>query len=562
MSGRRERASLLPNANNPQLLIRLVGLVAAGIRRPRALAEVLEVELRTVHYYTQAAAWLGLMDGVNELQLTRHGLELAFAEPQHRLRHFAAAVWRNEVALELLMGRQEMPSKEDIAQWIRGEEPDLADSTALRRASALRSLLEPAFGRKPSARRSSTEQLLLPFAVGEPDAPRLRLPRKPRPVDVRAGMDDNPDVYARLLLALLEHGELRTGHLRALLDEMGAADAALGTYAEMAIRRGDAAREGDKLVVSAGAVRRRELAGDGTLVALTDAGYRTWLDLARRHKRTPMDERLAERMARRYAAWDRRIFHGTPSPADIDAKLDALLPGRLADRLPRAEDTGPALAKTEGAYVDNIDQRGMLVAFPRTLTAFAGGVAAANSLLRRNRAAPAGVRVPDAVEPVRRVHAGLLSPGDDPLRAVPDTFSLRLRLLTSCPAVALLTALLLLDRRPELSMRLREAGPGLVLRLGKLEVGPLMPTLVAFSESLGHVVSVPPQGGLDGPTLVAVAKALGLASQVGRRVVLNEEMFARLQEDPEARLVYDSLGPLVDRVAAWLQGLDAPVMVS
>lgn len=560
MSGRRERASLLPNANNPQLLIRLVGLVAAGIRRPRALAEVLEIEVRTVHYYTQAAAWLGLLDGVKELQLTRHGLELAFAEPQHRLRHFAAAVWRNDAARELLQGRPALPSREDIAAWITAQDPELAASTALRRASAVRALIAPAFGRRPSPRRPSSEQLLLPFAVGEPDAPRLRLPRQPRPVDTRAGFDENPDVYARIQLALLEHGELRTGHLRALLDEMGARDAALGTYVDMALRRGDAVREGEKLVVTAGAVRRRELAGDGALVALTDPAYREWLAQARRAGRTPMDQRLHQRLARRYAAWDRRIFGGTPDAESIDRKLDALLPGRLADRLPTAEDTGPPLARTTGAYVDNIDQQGMLVAFPRTVTAFAGGVSAVNSLLRRNRAAPAGVRLPDGVEAPRRAHGGLAAPGEDPLRAVPDTFSLRLRLLTTCPALALLTALLVLDRRPDLGLRLREGGAGLLVRFGKLEVGPLMPSLVAFSAAAGHVVAVPPQGALDGPTLVAVARSLGLASKVGRRVVLSEDMFARLQEDPESRLVYDSLLPVVDRVLAWLQGLDAPVM--
>ncbi|NOY28561.1 MAG: hypothetical protein GXP62_22125, partial [Oligoflexia bacterium] len=48
MSGRRPRSELVPNANNPRLLLRLVGFIATGIRRPGPLAEVLEVELRTV----------------------------------------------------------------------------------------------------------------------------------------------------------------------------------------------------------------------------------------------------------------------------------------------------------------------------------------------------------------------------------------------------------------------------------------------------------------------------------------------------------------------------------
>ena len=40
MSSRKERADILPNANNPRLLMRLVGLVAAGLRRPRALVAI------------------------------------------------------------------------------------------------------------------------------------------------------------------------------------------------------------------------------------------------------------------------------------------------------------------------------------------------------------------------------------------------------------------------------------------------------------------------------------------------------------------------------------------
>ena len=61
MSPRKHRADLIPNANNPRLLQRLVRLVASGIRKQRALADVLQIELRTVHYYTQAGEWLGLL---------------------------------------------------------------------------------------------------------------------------------------------------------------------------------------------------------------------------------------------------------------------------------------------------------------------------------------------------------------------------------------------------------------------------------------------------------------------------------------------------------------------
>ena len=80
MNSRRQRADLIPNANNPRLLQRLVRLVASGIRKQRALADVLQVELRTVHYYTQAGEWLGLLDTDREVHLTPRGVEFAFAE--------------------------------------------------------------------------------------------------------------------------------------------------------------------------------------------------------------------------------------------------------------------------------------------------------------------------------------------------------------------------------------------------------------------------------------------------------------------------------------------------
>ena len=36
----RPRGERIPNANNPRLLVRLLTLVASGLRRPKALAEV------------------------------------------------------------------------------------------------------------------------------------------------------------------------------------------------------------------------------------------------------------------------------------------------------------------------------------------------------------------------------------------------------------------------------------------------------------------------------------------------------------------------------------------
>ena len=564
MSSRKERAEILPNANNPRLLMRLVGLVAAGLRRPRALAEVLEVEVRTVHYYTQAATWLGLLHGVHEVQLTRHGLAMAFAEPRQRRRHYAHAVWRTPAARDLLLGRKTMPDAQAIAAWIQERDPELAETTARRRASAIRSLLEPAFGRRPSARTPQGEQLQLPFGR-PPSSPELDDGPPPRPpaTPVRhvSGDEDNLDVYARLLRRLLDHGELRTGHLRALLDEMDARDVPLGPYAEMAVRRGDATRDGDRLIITEGAVQRREVAGDTVLVALTEPGYRRWLRLARQtpESLTPMQRRERSHYQRQYRSWDLRVFGQAPTPSAVDKALARLLPGRIAEALPRAESAGEALARTQGSFVENLGVRYLPVAFPREITTFAGGVTAANALARRNRSAPAGVRLPDPMETARVFHAGLHPPGGTRQRLVPDTFSLRLRLITACPAMSLTAALLILDRRPDAPVQVRLAGDRPMVWWQGAELGPALAVFSAFGAAQHWVVSRPPHGGLSDSELASTARAVGIASRTGRRLVLDEELFAKLQEDPEARLVYESLLPLEDSLHAWLDRLDTPI---
>jgi hypothetical protein len=564
MSSRKQREELVPNANNPRLLMRLVGLIAAGLRRPRALAEVLEVELRTVHYYTQAAAWLGLVQGLSEVQLTRHGLALAFAEPRHRLRHYAHAVWRTPAARDLLLGREEMPDAETVTDWIREQDPELAESTARRRASSIRSLLEPAIGRRPSPRTPQGEQLLLPFGTRRaPDDLEDGPPPQPKPSPVRhqPGVEDNLDIYTRLLCSLLDNGELRTGHLRALLDDMGASDVPLGPYAELAVRRGDAIRIEDRLVASAGAILRRDVAADPVLIALTDPGYRRWLRLARQSPDhlTPVQRRERTAYERRYLGWDLRVFGNRPSPDAVEKALARVLPGRIADALPRAESSGAKLARTQGPFLDHIHVEGLPIAFPHTLTALAGGVTAANALARRNRASPAGVRPPDIIDTLRVYHAGLVSPGSAPPRLVPDTFTLRLQLVSCSPAFSLLAALLILDRRPDsgVSLRLHSEVPTVHWRGRAL--APLLHVFAAFADHRGWHLARPPHSGLTHRGLTSTARAVGVASRAGERIVLDEELFAKLQEDPEARIVYEALLPLEDALYAWLDQLTDPI---
>ena len=49
------------------------------------------------------------------------------------------------------------------------------------------------------------------------------------------------------------------------------------------------------------------------------------------------------------------------------------------------------------------------------------------------------------------------------------------------------------------------------------------------------------------------------ATRVANRLVLDEALFMRLQEDPEAQMAHEGLAPLEDRLHAWLDSLSAPI---
>lgn len=562
MEARRPRAELVPNANNPRLLLRLVGLVASGVRRPALLAEVLEVELRTVHYYSQAAQWLGLLEADGELRLSPRGLALAYAEPAEQARQYAEAAWANPLAARLLGAGEDLPPVEAIAEIIREVEPGLADATARRRASSLRSLLSPAAGRRPAPAVPRAQQLGLPF-------PAPSTPPPPTPVDLRAGVDESFDVYRRLLLALLDHGELSSSQVRAVLDAMGARDAALGAYVEVAARRGDAVRMDDRLVATRGAAQRRDVAEDGVLVALTDPLYREYLaaleQAALPARRGPQAMAEAQRLrarlgplASRFAPWDLRIFGQRLQPGAVDLATSGLLVGRSLAATPVAAAPGAPLRATTGPFLDQVELEGVAVTFPRALLGLRGGVAVLNERLRVERAAPAGVRLPGPLDPRLRVHGGLLAPGEEPPRAIPDNFSLRLRAITHTPALSLLTALLLAGRRgPDRPVVRAPSPPDTpTLDLPGGERAPLLRALERFCAACDMVALRPASGGLADADLVQLAVDLGLAVRARERLLLEEALFVRLQEDPECRLVYEALLPWEDRLMAWFEALE------
>jgi hypothetical protein len=547
----RDRSSLVPNANNPRLLLRVLAMVAAGIRRPRALAEVLEIEIRTVHYYTQACEWLGLLSFDQEVHLTERGMELAFAEPHRQMELYGRAVWSNGFAQGLLQGCTEMPERDAIATYILQREPTMSSVTARRRASSVYSLLEPAMGLQPASTEPAGRQLSLPFLA--PKTETTSLPPT-APVDLSAGVEHNPDIYCRVLNALLDNGELRIGQLRALLDRIGARNAPIGAYTDLAVQRGDAIRVEDRLVIQPAGVQRESVALDGVMVAFSDPEYRSWLDLVRRDPKNynPVERRDFWALGNRFAAWDLRVFGSRQQFDTIDSALERVLSGRSLDLIPVALPQSVDPTNCEEPFIDCLDKPGMMISFPQCLGELAGGVTSVNAVLRRNRAAPAGVRLPSPVDSRAVVHGGVLYPGEIQPRAFADNLSLRLRTLTHTPTISLLGALLVLDRRHDAPLEIQVSHSGPMVQWSGNGLGPVLPLMHQFATSQGWIAAMPRTTGLTGLMLEALARALGIATRVGHRLLLDEALFLRLQDEPEARMTYDSLLPLVDRWHTWL----------
>ncbi len=549
MPPRSPRHTLVPNANNVQLLTRLLELVAQGVRDARSLAGLLDCEVRTVHYYTQAGEWLGLLEPDEDARLTGLGLEFVYAGGE-RAEVYARAAWSNAFVRELMQGRGTvLPERDDIAYFIRRLRPDMADTTSYRRATAVHALLEPAVRYRHGALKASRTQLGLPFSE-----PATREPAAQATASLRGDSGDVPEVYRLVLGALLDHGELTPGHVRALLDRAGAREFPVGDCMQLAIRRGDAHRREECLVVSRGAVRRSQLTDTAVGVALSDPGYRAYLDLLRGAARGDLAAtRQYKALRDRYAGWDQRVFGGAAEPARLAADLDRILMGRGIDTFPLAgEPLGTSLAGGR-SFLDSLDEEGLILILPSSLLLLLGGVSAVNRLLEGSRREKNGVRLPHLAEVHQVVHGGLLHPGEATPRAIPDTVSLRLRVLGQVPHLAMLTALLILHRQGGPRVEVSQGEGGLrVLRVGE-DLGDAFSVLDAFAEGQGWTVARRARGGLRAEDLARILQALGVAVTVRDRLLLEEGFFARLRAEPEDRELHQQLRPLVDRLLGWIE---------
>jgi hypothetical protein len=377
-----------------------------------------------------------------------------------------------------------------------------------------------------------------------------------RPVSLegRSGEHD-PEAYRLVLGALLEHGELSLGHLRALLDRADAAAMPVGGLVELAVQRGDAVRLDERLVTTGAAVVRRDLAASVPSIVLSDPAYRAYLADA---VEAVTDRKAAIRrdaVAAKFKAWDRRLFGRALDTATVSADLDQVLLDRPLGAFTVARADGAAIEPVRAPFLDVWEQPNLRIARPAWLGQLQGGVAAVHALVRR-AARQGGVALPDLGDVPVATHAGLYAPGEPGPRVVTDNRSLRLRALEHTPVLSLGAALLLLHRqRPErLAIVEDKAGWGVQVA-GKTT--PVWDVIDAFAESRGWTALRGPSGGLHPAVWVRVLEVLGLATLVGRQLVLAEPLFARAHGEAEEGQVFARLVPLSHAFEAWLDSADA-----
>ncbi|MBM4365696.1 MAG: hypothetical protein FJ102_05735 [Deltaproteobacteria bacterium] len=490
-----------PALGNPRRLARVIDAVFAGTRRPAQVARQLDLEVRVVRAYLAHAAWMGMLAEPAEPRLLPLGL--AFAVAGNKRPHVLAEV----VAAHPVLSRLPADAKAAVATL---EAEDLArrDARAILRLAAA--------ARRPRASVAGPEQMHLAFAG--PVAPRAL------PLDADQN-DDSLDVYAVLLRALLEHGELRLNTIRGLLDEARAPEANLGGYVALAVRRGDATRLGDAVLATPGAVARADLAESVVSIALSDPDFRAWLADGRTE-------------SRRCTRWARRLF-GAEAPA---IALPRLLFGRRLESVPLAGEALGELPAEKGAFLDVSGER-LAFSIPSSIIALGGGIHWVHEAWRAQVQQAGNTRPPSPLDARAVVHGGLFAPGVPMPRNIPDLLSLRLRAVRSVPAFAFLVGAGLLHRRRLL--RLRPRGERLWVDLpGRDSVD--FDTLVRrLARSRGWLYCRAP-GRPRWTDIAETAASLGLLARARDLWVLDEALFARLGHDPEHHELLDRLSPLCD----------------
>lgn len=149
--------TVVPQANNLALFVRLMDELHRGVHEIEALADALEVEERTTHYYVDFGRWLKMLatPEPGRTQFTDLGYSFAESVPA-RGRIFAQAMFARKLIKTVQALKRDSTNEDDLEtldtrsaclKAIRGL-TDLSESTAARRASGVAHMLEAAY--KPS----------------------------------------------------------------------------------------------------------------------------------------------------------------------------------------------------------------------------------------------------------------------------------------------------------------------------------------------------------------------------------------------------------------------------
>lgn len=549
-----------------RFLLRVLENLGEGIRSAELLSGLLEAPPDEIRRAVALGRHLGLVEAESPTRLTRRGLSVAFGKRPRR-RVLGRRILTSPFVLSLLAGRgRQVPEIDAIVRFL---ERGLAEPTPSIReqhrqeAIFLGALLEAALTEEPVRRAPSDNAQL---SLGLPQ------PRPPATSDQKGVSDDesdapeSPRIYRAVLQVLLDEGELSMGHIRAILDDLGAQRAPVGGYAHMAVRRGDASRStdnfGDKLVVTRSAVERRDLSDTVVSVALSDPEYRAYLDVVRRCvRKDPAAALRYSRLRPQFERWDRCVFGSNARPMDIAEAMDRLLLGQPLDAFPVARPSSNRDSPPFSApFLDVLNRRDLFIALPPSLEVIAGGLPAVNAVLDERNRRPLRVGQPLVSDPRTRVHGGLFHPGETPARAIPDMLSLRVRVVSRVPHIAFLTALLYLHRRTRGRVKLHLFRDRLSVLLPGRPLGSFLTVADRWMRERGWVVSRRFRGGLTEAAVADIALKLGIADHVGRRLLLGEEFFWRLRENSEERELLTSLQSLVELLENDLPKLyDPPV---
>ncbi len=526
----------------------------------------MRAEPTAVRRRLEVAAWLGFLDrplraaAENIPALSHRGLAFVFGA-RRRPRVYAEALWDHPLVGPLMAHKPGQALEAAELESLLLQRVPHAEPAELDRAvAALQAVMLPAVRQRPRRReRRPGMQLRLAFARPRPPVTGYRL----RAADISDSELIDPALYRAVLQLLLDEGELAVGVIGALLTDLGAPSAPAGAYAQMAVRRGDAQRQSggglDKLVVTPGAIARRDVSDTVASVALSDPEYRDYLRVLQATGRGDLGAAARYgRMRAQFARWDHRVFGADASPRAKAHGAHRLIEGPTLAAIPEAKpEARLEFLPSGGPFLDQLDKANLLVALPASIDLLVGGLSTVNRALRDVRGGSGAG--PLAVQPRLVVHGGLLHPGERAPTSIPDGVSLRLHVVERVPHFALLVAMLLQQRISRGRVGLRLRGERLRVYYRRRDLGSFLLRADDLMRERGWLVCRRQRGGLAEASLVDLGAGLGVTVRAGRALVLRESFFRRLLTQAEDRFVHDRLRPLGDwveaRLAEWAVAL-------